>query len=326
MKIVQITDVHYDTTYSAGALAVCGQPACCRIGQGSAPILTPELGAGYWGDYRNCDSPWAAVDNVLEHVQRVHPDADMIYFTGDIIDHGTWETSIANNVQTLNKVYEAFSARFDGIPFFPILGNHEPHPVNLYAPSYIPRLDLSSAWIYDFHSTAWANFLPAETSETVLRGGFYSVSPLPGFRIIAMNNNLCYVNNHWILYDPSYLAEHLQWLHDELLAAETANEKVHILAHVPSGTGTCFNIWAREYRRIVERFHDIISGQFNGHTHRNEFNVFYSLENPQYAINSAFNGGSATAYSNVNPNIVVYTVDDNNYVSKQNQTFLNSIR
>lgn len=72
--------------------------------------------------------------------------------------------------------------------------------------------------------------------------------------------------------------------------------------------------WSREYRRIIDRFHRIISGQFMGHSHRDEFNVFYA-RNTDFAINYAWNGGATTTYSNVNPNYILYYVDRTIFVS-----------
>lgn len=66
---------------------------------------------------------------------------------------------------------------------------------------------------------------------------------------------------------------------------------------------------------MVDRFWDTISGQFNGHTHRDRFNVFYARDHPNYAINVAWNGGSATTYSHLNPNYRVYSVEPSTYVS-----------
>jgi sphingomyelin phosphodiesterase len=73
--------------------------------------------------------------------------------------------------------------------------------------------------------------------------------------------------------------------------------------------------WSREFRRIIERFHRIVQGQFMGHSHRDEFNVFYANANINFAINYAWNGGATTTYSNVNPNYILYYVDRTIYVS-----------
>lgn len=106
-----------------------------------------------------------------------------------------------------------------------------------------------------------------------------------------------------------YLQEHLQWLHDTLLEAEANEEMVHILIHRPNGGGDTYRFWSREYTRIIDRFHHIITGQFCGHSHKNELHLFYDRANASYATNVIYNGGSLTTFSFVNPNYVVYYVD-----------------
>lgn len=51
LKIIHLTDMHYDPHYLEGSVAGgCINPVCCRRGDGPAPI--PSDGAGFWGDYR----------------------------------------------------------------------------------------------------------------------------------------------------------------------------------------------------------------------------------------------------------------------------------
>lgn len=81
------------------------------------------------------------------------------------------------------------------------------------------------------------------------------------------------------------------------------------LGHVPPYTSTCVKVWNREYNRLVRRFAHIISGQFNGHTHKDSFTLFYSRD---YApVNVAWNGGSGTSFPGVNSNYRMYTVEPN---------------
>lgn len=53
-------------------------------------------------------------------------------------------------------------------------------------------------------------------------------------------------------------------------------------------------------------------GQFNGHTHKEQFNV-YVHENRARSV--AFNAGSVTPYAKSNPNYRVYAVDSFTWVS-----------
>lgn len=251
---------------------------------------------------------------MLEHIGREHSDADLVYFTGDVVDHGIWETTVQGNKEAMRRVYREMSQRFRSIPIFPVLGNHETNPVNIFAPSYINESDISTNWLYEFQTTAWKQMLPENVINSIQEDGYYTALARPGLRIISLNNNIAQVYNFWMLYDPTYMTRQLQWLNDVLLLAEQEKEKVHLLYHIPNGESTCYKVWAREFRRIVDRFRDTISAQFNGHTHYADFNVFYGIEDPQYAINMAFNGGSTTTYPNVNPNYNIYEVDDVNFV------------
>lgn len=117
------------------------------------------------------------------------------------------------------------------------------------------------------------------------------------------------------MYSRTEIAEQLQWFHNTLLAAEQAGEFVHVLTHISSGGGSCFRWWSREYRRVIERFHRIISGQFMGHSHRDEFVIFYARDQPTIPINYAWLGGATTSYGGTNPNYAVYFVDREIFVS-----------
>ncbi|GLH11753.1 Uncharacterized protein GBIM_16515 [Gryllus bimaculatus] len=242
--VVQISDIHYDPRYTIGGNANCGEPTCCRQDQGSP--ASPSDAAGYWGDYRSCDMPWHAVVDALEQIEKEHQNIDFVYFTGDLVDHGVWETSRDLNNGIFNQFYAEYQKKFPNTPLFPTLGNHEPHPLNV--------------WLLDDHGT-------------------------------------------------DLLRDQLNWLTEVLLQAEKANEKVHILAHIPPGVSDSLNSCSREFRRIIDRFENTVVAQFNGHTHNDEFHIFYSLENPERATNVALNGGSATTYTYLNPNYKVYKID-----------------
>jgi len=133
--------------------------------------------------------------------------------------------------------------------------------------------------------------------------------------LVALNNNDCYTFNFWILHSRDEIRARLQWFHDTLLAAEQAGERVHVLAHMPPGQGSCFRFYSREYRRIQDRFHMTISGTFVGHTHRDEFHLFYDRPSNSHAVSVMWNAGATTPWQRLNPNYVVYHVDPTLFVS-----------
>ncbi|GAB0097653.1 Sphingomyelin phosphodiesterase [Sergentomyia squamirostris] len=322
ISIVHISDPHYDPNYLEGTHAVCGEPVCCRSDQPLPPGSPAEERAGYWGDLRDCDSPFRAVQNAFQHIRSQHQSIDYVYFTGDIVDHGVWATSQDWNKNSMRRVHTSLRESFGGIPVYPVIGNHEAHPTNVFAPSTITNQALSSSWLYNFLADEWSSWLPAAALSTVRQGGYYTVLVRPGLRIVALNNNECYTFNFWIVYNPQYARTQLQWFHDTLLAAEAANEKVHVLGHIPSGTGDCYRVYAREYARIVERFWNTISAQFMGHTHADQFTIFYAPSNPYQAVNVQWNGGSTTAFSDVNPNYKYYTADSQTFQINRHETWI----
>ena len=76
----------------------------------------------------------------------------------------------------------------------------------------------------------------------------------------------------------------------------------------PVWTG-CLDSWSQNYYRIANRYESTIVGQFFGHSHTDEFEVFYDLDDLKRATGIAYVCGSVTTYSNLNPSYRVYTVD-----------------
>ena len=64
-------------------------------------------------------------------IQFLSKKIDAIYFTGDIVDHGIWSTSIDGNKVSISKINQLFAEVFENVPVYPVLGNHESHPSNM---------------------------------------------------------------------------------------------------------------------------------------------------------------------------------------------------
>lgn len=47
------------------------------------------------------------------------------------------------------------------------------------------------------------------------------------------------------------------------------------VGHIPPGASDCMKVWSRNYYQIIERYESTIKAQFFGHTHADEFAVFY---------------------------------------------------
>lgn len=87
--------------------------------------------------------------------------------------------------------------------------------------------------------------------------------------------NYCNNKNWWLLLNSTDPATELQWFIYELQSAEFSNEKVHVIGHIPPGHSDCLKVWSRNYYKIISRYESTITAQFFGHTHYDEFEVFY---------------------------------------------------
>lgn len=148
-----------------------------------------------------------------------------------------------------------------------------------FPPPFVQEENITISWLYDELETLWSQWLPNTTAQTIRRGAFYSVLVRPGFRIITLNMNYCNNKNWWLLLNDTDPAAELQWLIYELQSAEFANEKVHIIGHIPPGMSDCLKVWSRNYYSIIARYESTIVAQFFGHTHSDEFEVFYDPKN-----------------------------------------------
>lgn len=311
LNFVQITDVHYDPLYKAGSNAKCDLPLCCEERNG-IPV-DPLNAAGTYGDYRVCDMSKNSLVDLLSEIRKSQKQIDYVYFTGDIIAHKNWETSRKSNLETIEEFYALLYQYFGNITVYPILGNHEAHPCNLYAPLNLQSADkVNTQWLFDAVANYWAKWLPQSALDTIKLGGYYTVLVKPGFRIVALNSNVCFTENFWLFYDDEDPYGQLKWLVRVLLEAEKNNEKVHLLSHVPPGEIRCHRQWQYNFNKIVQRFANTISAHFNGHTHVDEFRIYKNESNPNQVINVAYNGGSFTTFVGLNPDYRVYEVNPQN--------------
>uniref|UniRef100_A0A7M4FFU7 Cyclic nucleotide gated channel subunit alpha 4 n=1 Tax=Crocodylus porosus TaxID=8502 RepID=A0A7M4FFU7_CROPO len=139
--------------------------------------------------------------------------------------------------------------------------------------------------------------------------GFYTLRIRPGLRLVSLNMNFCSDANFWLLINSTDPAGQLQWLVGILAGAEAAGEKVHIIGHIPPAH--CMRSWSWNYYSIVNRFESTIVAQFFGHTHVDEFEMFYDEETLSRPVSVAFVAPSVTTYISLNPGYRVYQLDGN---------------
>lgn len=60
---------------------------------------------------------------------------------------------------------------------------------------------------------------------------------------------------------------------------------------------------------LIIRYESTITAQFFGHTHYDEFQVFYDTQDLRRALSIAYVGPSVTPYYDLNPGYRIYYVD-----------------
>ena len=323
LVILHISDTHWDPLYKEGTLADCKDFLCCREESGQVrcvrglevtsdvftlQVFDEDEAAGYWGDKRKCDTPLRTIEAMYRHIRTRHPDLDMIYWTGDLPPHDIWKQTRQSNLEIVRATARQLRDHFPDVPVYPALGNHESVPVDSFPPPAMEEDTVSMSWLHSVLEEEWGAWLQGEDTWSVRKGAYYSVSVAPGLRVVSLNMNYCMNKNLWLLLNSTDPAHQLQWLVYELQLAEFAGEKVHILGHVPPGHVDCVRVWSRNFNEIINRYADTVTGQFYGHTHVDEFQLFYSDSWAKLPTNVAYIAPSVTPYHGTNPSYRLYTV------------------
>lgn len=309
LKVLHLTDPHFDPHYRVGSNAVCEAPLCCNEDSGTPK--RPGDAAGKWGDYRDCDSPRWLLQHMLQNIVTNHPDVDYIMCTGDLVPHHIWKVSKKENLAVMAEMTNMLLEYFPNIPIYGAIGNHESFPRDSFPPPEEPEVweKFGTQWLYDALAEQWGKLMGGPTPDMARFAGYYSVLVRPGFRIISINTNYCYKLNWWLLYksvDPGLV---LRWLVSELQKAETRGEIVHLIGHIPPYYTDCYAQWAHEFSRIVSRYSHIIRGQFYGHSHLDEFRVHYDVDNLTKPIGVQYITPNNGPFVDLNPSYRVFYVD-----------------
>ncbi|XP_055336532.1 sphingomyelin phosphodiesterase-like [Paramacrobiotus metropolitanus] len=305
LRVLQLSDLHFDMYYQEGTNAECEDPLCCRK-EGGKPVGPP---AGRWGDPRNCDSPIRLIENMLTWISK-NEKIDYILWTGDLPAHDIWNQTKQMQLIILKLTTKYLRSFFPNTPVFPALGNHESSPVDSFPPRFINDSN-SIKWLYDALATTWNQWLPPDAISTVSGGGYYRVKPFPGLRIISLNTNACNTMNWWLLLNMTDPDNELQWLINELQEAENAGDKVHLIGHIPPGSGDCMKMWSYNFYRIIERYESTIAAQFYGHEHSDSMHIYYDPADESHVTGLGYLGPSVTPYVGFNPSYRIYTIDGN---------------
>lgn len=328
VKVLHLSDFHLDPRYAVASEANCTSGLCCRTNVHASGLTLPqvELPAPLYGAFR-CDTPYylglAALQAIgpLTGTTKDSPFAWTIY-TGDLVSHDSQnQLSRAYTEYTESSIYGMFR-EYIGSPVFPVLGNHDSNPEAIDAPHSEPDgLGQQFSWNYDHVAALWQQngWIDATTAqEARLHYGAYSVKNQFGLRIITLNTDFWYRSNFLNYYNMSNpdVSGMQVFLVQELQAAEDAGERVWIIGHVLTGwdgSNPLPNPTDLFYQ-IVDRYSPhVIANVFFGHTHEDQFMIYYANNRSDTtsasALTTGWIGPSVTPLTNLNSGFRMYEVD-----------------
>ena len=300
LKVLHISDLHTDLEYKEGSDAVCDHPICCRAESVfNAKVNKAREKAGKWGSVAMCDLPSRTLNQFIEYI-KTHFQIDFALWTGDNTSHDIWQQSYERNLENTKVITNLFKNSLN-FTFFPVIGNHESFPVNVY--------DFNSDREKIFnknYADLWKDWIGNDAFNTYSNFSYYSsYKKEMNLKVIGLNSQACNDENWYLLQDPTDPGGMLKWLRNELNHSETRNHSVYIIQHIPNND--CLDTFSQIYNALVDRYSHIIKGQFAGHTHGDTYTTNKDLKNK--TNNIMFIAPSLTTYGIRNPEFRIYEID-----------------
>eukprot|EP00831_Metopus_contortus_P036069 TRINITY_DN2861_c0_g1_i1.p1 TRINITY_DN2861_c0_g1~~TRINITY_DN2861_c0_g1_i1.p1 ORF type:complete len:331 (+),score=16.63 TRINITY_DN2861_c0_g1_i1:238-1230(+) len=176
------------------------------------------------------------------------------------------------------------------------------------------QMKMPKKWIFEFVADLWSTWLDKESQESMRKYGRYSqLHPGTNLRIIGLTSFVQDVLNSYIYGNITDRLGQLRWLNQTLYPSEQNKEHVIILSHFPPCNEFANKEWFIRYGILMDRYANIIRGQFNGHTHKDAFQVIRSSIPGEFA-GVALENPSVTSHSEVFPSYKIFEMDRDNYV------------
>ena len=302
LKMLQVNDIHFDQRYIENGTIYCNTPLCCH----EPASQYSRIKSGKFGSYKNCDININTLKSFAEFARDLNP--DFIIWLGDNAEHDNWNSTQDEVYTATRTIKNTLDEYFGQIPIYPVIGNHEVYPNDLWesGSEYIFR-DLAD--IYKDY------FFEDQAYESFSKFGYYTEKhPKTNLRIIALNCLYCdTINYHHLSSNHSEAKKEFIWLEKVLREAEENNEYVFILDHFPINGEFTLVECSKRLRAIFDRFDYIIRGYFSGHNHLDDIAPVRRYFEPRPIININYIAPSLTPKESegLNPSFRQYIIDSN---------------
>ena len=307
-NFVQITDTHIQLDYQVGKVINCNIPLCCRD--------TPEeLGfknnlnhegkeikySLKYGAAGKCDGNLEVLKSLAKEIKSKN--IDFILFTGDFSAHDVWEINQDDIIRitqiSVDTIVEEIGS---DIPIYPAIGNHEKAPPDVFFGSETVLLHGLSK--------IFKNYLTQEAYDDFSQYGYFSMlHKNTNLRMVSLNCILCNSMNFNLIGDSLQAAKMFKWLENVLEKAEKNNERIYLLDHISMFSSQHSYDCTIRLKILLERYKNIISGYFSGHSHRDELTLVKEYQNPKKYSVINYICPSLTTYPEYWPSYRIYQAD-----------------
>jgi len=302
IPLVIISDFHFTPFYDPDIFDdLVNAPAEQWAGIFETSSITEPL---LWGDETN----YPLLVRALDSAKTESDSGAVVLFPGDILAHKFPETFFELYGQEDQKALQSFTyktvtffssqvrERFGDLPVIFTLGNNDS-----YAGDYklVPGGTFLADTAGQFYTTFLLGGANRETYfKTYPTGGYYVAEP-PGSKVFFVCLNTLLFSPHWIENNPSeggaIALKQLEWLELTLAEADASEKRVWIIMHIPPGAdifatvntymdnsghiSNAITLWEEKYQKrfleIGRRYVHIIEAVFAGHTHMDEYRLFF---------------------------------------------------
>ncbi|OWB73464.1 hypothetical protein B5S31_g3207 [[Candida] boidinii] len=328
----------YDSSYVDGVFTKGDQQSF------SAKAWFPAPAYGHY----ECDAPEvlinSSLDSIIKYQEENNITFDFTIFTGDLVDHDEkLYTSYERTLESEEVVFRDIKYKLKDIPVYAVLGNHDTFPYGEMAQQK-SGFDNMFNWNAKLMAEMWKDFewIGADQVDFVKTHytGF-SIVTKDGLKVISLNSNCWFYNNHYAYWNMTQDVDsfgQFDFLINELVDSEKNDQRVWIISHIPVSQST-LPIQSKLFGEVVERFSPYtIAHIFQGHTHRDEFQILYkgdgkddSEKTAENVIANTWISQAVTPWVENNPAWRYYQVDKKtfsimdslNFYTKLNDTYFN---
>ena len=304
-NFVQITDTHIQLDYQVGKVINCNIPLCCRDTPEELGFKNNVNHEGKeiryslkYGAVGNCDGTLEVLRSVSREIKMKN--VDFILFTGDFSAHHVWEVNQDDIVRTTQISVDTMVEEIgEEIPIYPAIGNHEKAPPDVF-------LGSETVLLHGL-GKVFKKYLTQEAYDELSQYGYYTMLHKDtNLRIVSLNCILCNSMNFNLIGDSLQVARMFKWLENVLEKAEKNNERIYLLDHIQMYSSQHSYDCAIRLKILLDRYKNIISGYFSGHSHRDELTLIREYQNSKKYIIINYIAPSVTTYSEYWPSYRIY--------------------